>query len=202
MRAKWRLGGRGEKGHGCPRRARSVGMARAPTARMHALLFGLKRAWHGSLRTTRRALAAVGLTAARFDLLYAVQARDPRLAVTQREIRKTLGVNRTTVSRMLGSLEALGLVTRERAAYGDRRTRTVRLTEQGRRRIRVAIGRLIGSGAAQLAVDSAVVGPPWGVWYDASACLDASEVLESFLQRIRHAFGDFATLLYRWHPDD
>jgi DNA-binding MarR family transcriptional regulator len=148
----------------------------------------------------------VGLTAARFDLLYAVQARDPRLAVTQREIRKTLGVNRTTVSRMLGSLEALGLVTRERAAYGDRRTRTVRLTEQGRRRIRVAIGRLIGSGAAQLAVDSAIAGlpcsPPGRSWYDESACLDASDVLGSFLQGIRRAFGDFATLCYPWHPDD
>ena len=40
---------------------------------MHAIFFGLKRAHHGTLRITRRALIALGLTAARFDLLYAVQ---------------------------------------------------------------------------------------------------------------------------------
>jgi MarR family transcriptional regulator for hemolysin len=102
----------------------------------HAIFFGLRRAWHGFLRITRRALATIGLTSARFDLLYVLQRGDGR--VTQRGLRRTLGVNRTTISRMLGSLEALGLVTREKS-YGDRRTREVRLTEEGRRRIRVAV---------------------------------------------------------------
>ena len=165
---------------------------------MHAILFGLKRAWHGSLRTTRHALAAVGLTAARFDLLYAAHAHEPFGSITQRKLRQTLGVNRTTVSRMLGSLEALGLVTRERA-YGDRRTRLVLLTAKGRSRIRRAIARLIGSGAAQLAVDCAVTGEPW---FDEMACLYASDAFEAFLRRIRSAFGDGATLHYPWHPDD
>ena len=99
---------------------------------------------------------------------------------------------------MLGSLEALGLVTRERS-YGDRRTRTVRLTAHGRSRIRRAIARLISSGAAQLAVDCAVTGEPW---FDEMACLFEGDVFESFLRRIRSAFGDRATLHYPWQPDD
>jgi len=165
---------------------------------MHAILFGLKRAWHGSLRTTRHALAAFGLTAARFDLLYAAHARGPLYPITQRQLRHTLGVNRTTVSRMLGSLEALGLVARERD-FGDRRTRVVHLTDRGRSTIRRAIARLMRTGAAQLAVDCAAAG---GSWHSPSACLDESDVLEAFLRRIRGAFRDFATLHYPWHPDD
>jgi DNA-binding MarR family transcriptional regulator len=165
---------------------------------MHAILFGLKRTWHGSLRTTRHPLANLGLTAARFDLLYAAQAHGNYSSVTQRKLRHALGVNRTTISRMLGSLEALGLVTRERS-YGDRRTRTVVLTAQGRSRIRRAIDRLIGSGAAQLVVDSAVTGEPW---FDEMACLYAGDAFESFLRRIRSAFRDRATLYYPWQPDD
>jgi DNA-binding MarR family transcriptional regulator len=165
---------------------------------MHAILFGLKRAWHGSLRTTRHALATLGLTAARFDLLYAARNCGKYGSVTQRSLRRTLGVNRTTISRMLGSLEGLGLVTRERS-YGDRRTRRVSLTNAGRSRIRLAIDLLIGSGAAQLVVDSAVAGEPW---FDEMACLYAGDAFESFLRRIRGAFRDTATLYYPWQPDD
>ena len=165
---------------------------------MHAILFGLKRAWHGSLRTTRHALASLGLTAARFDLLYAADTRDRFGSITQRKLRQMLGVNRTTVSRMLGSLEALGLVTRERA-YCDRRTRRVTLTDAGRSRIRLAIDRLIGSGAAQLVVDCAVAGEPW---FDEMACLYQGDIFESFLRRIRSTFRDRATLYYPWQPDD
>jgi hypothetical protein len=38
---------------------------------MHAVFLGLKRAWLSSLHRTRADFAAFGLTAARFDLLYA-----------------------------------------------------------------------------------------------------------------------------------
>ena len=184
---------------GLPPGARRAAARHVPLlAGMHAILFGLKRAWHGSLRTTRHALASLGLTAARFDLLYAAHACNPDCPITQRELRRTLGVNRTTVSRMLGSLEALGLVTRERS-YGDRRTRLVSLTDAGRSRIERAIDRLIGSGAAQLVVDSAVAGEPW---FDEMACLYAGDAFESFLYRIRGAFRDRATLCYPWQPDD
>jgi hypothetical protein len=39
---------------------------------MDATFFSLKRAFHGTLRLTRVTLAKLGLTAARFDLLYAL----------------------------------------------------------------------------------------------------------------------------------
>jgi DNA-binding MarR family transcriptional regulator len=173
---------------------------------MHAIFFGLKRAWHGSLRISRRALAAMGLTAARFDLLYELQGGAPPHSVTQRRLRLTLGVNRTTISRMLTSLESLGFVKREKPSYGDRRTRTVELTELGLRRIRLAIRSLIGEGVAQLAVDSAIAGgpnaDPGTMAHNDFACLLSCEVLESFLNGMRRTYGDFATLHYPWHPDD
>src|SRR4029077_5764769 len=97
---------------------------------MHAIVFGTKRAFHGALRVTRKPLLSLGLTAARFDLLSALRTRAPvetacGAMVLQSELRRM-------VSRMLRSLEALGLVTRSRPQYVDRRQRVVSLTERGR----------------------------------------------------------------------
>ena len=165
---------------------------------MNALFFGLKRAHHGALRITRRALLRLGLTAARFDLLYVVNESGSGRRVLQRGLRRALGVSAPTVSRMVDSLEALGLVQRERCSV-DRRMRYVRLTEAGRRCIRKAIRRFVRSGWAQLAVDGALDPERW---YDESECLYATDVCESTLRRFRRAYGDVATLHYRWHPDD
>jgi DNA-binding MarR family transcriptional regulator len=165
---------------------------------MNTIFFGLKRAFQGTLRVSRSALGACGLTAARFDLLYALYKR-PLGAETQRTITRELGVSRSTVSRMLGSLEALGIVAR-RHVSGDRRQRWVALTDAGRSRIGRAVFRLYRSGSAQLAVDSALGGERW---YDyESDCFFAMGALNDMLNRVRRAFADFATLYYRWHPDD
>ena len=176
---------------------------------MHAIFFGLKRAWHGSLRVTRHALAALGLTAARFDLLYAI-GKNP--IATQRELRLILGVNRTTISRLLGALENLGLLTRTRVQHGDRRTKHVDLTEKGRRRVRIAVGRMIRTGAAKLALDCGLAGQERenaatgevqaGAWFDEEESFRACGALESHLVNLRSSYGDFATLVYPWHPDD
>jgi DNA-binding MarR family transcriptional regulator len=162
---------------------------------MNQIFFGMKRAYHGVLRITRSALAKLGLTAARFDLMFVVhQQRD----VTQRDLRRELGVSAATVSRMLKSLESIGLLRRERASW-DRRQRLVRLTEAGGRRIRSAIRHFIKWGAAQLMVDSALCPEDW---YDDAACLTAMDAFDGFLDNIREAYGDSAALYYRWHPDD
>jgi hypothetical protein len=50
---------------------------------MNAITFATKRAYHAFLRLTRRGLAAVGLTAARFDMLLAAQRRVLRAALRQ-----------------------------------------------------------------------------------------------------------------------
>jgi hypothetical protein len=61
----------------------------------------------------------------------------------------------------------------------------------------------IDSGWAQLALDTAFdLGHPGGRWSDDAHCLVEMATLEGLLQRIRDTFGDFATLYYRWHPDD
>jgi DNA-binding MarR family transcriptional regulator len=162
---------------------------------MNAIFFGLKRAHHSVLRITRSALASFGLTAARFDLMYVVHERR---GVRQRALRRSLGVSAPTVSRMVASLEELGLLRRE-PTFGDRRQRTVRLTVAGRRRIRRAIRRLIHWGTAQLAVDSALCRTRW---HDDMKCLAAMETCEHTLKAFRRAYRDRATLYFRWHPDD
>jgi DNA-binding MarR family transcriptional regulator len=151
---------------------------------MHAIFFGLKRAHHGALRITRDVLARMGLTAARFDMLYALQSQR-RAGMLQSEVRRILGVCRATASRMLASLEELGLVKREPYPH-DRRQRLVLLTERGRERIGYAHQQMIGSGWAQLAVDSALGGTHW---YDKKECLAATLLVDGVLDRVRRAFS-------------
>lgn len=176
------------------------GMDRAEAVLMHAIFFGLKRAHHGTLRLARSALAALGLTAARFDLLYALKRSSG--AVIQSALRKVLGVSRATVSRMLASVEELGLVRRTISAE-DRRQKLVELTTKGRWRIAFAHRHLTRSGWAQLAVDSALGGRDSEYrWYDEADCVQATGSLQVLLGRIRHAFHDQATLDYPWGPDE
>jgi DNA-binding MarR family transcriptional regulator len=162
---------------------------------MNQIFFGLKRAHQGVLRITRSALAKLGLTAARFDLMYVVHQKQD---ATQRELRGELGVSAATVSRMLKSLEAIGLLRRQRAPW-DRRQRLVRLTEAGRLCIRSAIRHFIKWGAAQLMVDSALCPECWN---DDAACLTAMDAFDGYLRSVRDAYGEGAALYYPWDPDD
>jgi DNA-binding MarR family transcriptional regulator len=167
---------------------------------MHIIFFGLKRAHHATLRLTRHSLASLGLTAARFDLLYAVKQR--RKGVTQSALRKLLGVCRATVSRMLGSLEKLGLVRRSISAF-DRRRKVVELTNRGKWRVARAHHEFVRSGWAQLAVDSALGAEGRSYrWYDEDDCIEATSLLDGLLRSVREGFGDRATLQYPWDPDE
>ncbi len=167
---------------------------------MHAIFFGLKRAHHGTLRITRDVLATMGLTAARFDMLYAVKRRRRR-GILQSALQRALGVCRATVSRMLASLEELRLVTRK-VYEQDRRQRLVELTTLGRWRIAFAHRHITRSGWAQLAVDSALGGEGREhLWCDTAACIAACSRLDGMLDRLRRAFFDRATLYYPWNPD-
>jgi DNA-binding MarR family transcriptional regulator len=167
---------------------------------MHRIFFGLKRAHQGTLRITRGVLAALGLTAARFDLLYAVKKSSGD--VVQSALRRVLGVSRATVSRMLASLEELGLVRRS-VSERDRRQRLVELTTKGRWRIAFAHRQLTRSGWAQLAIDSALAGKYAKFhWCDEDACLDATASLDVVLGDLRDGFYDFATLDYPSGPQE
>jgi DNA-binding MarR family transcriptional regulator len=176
---------------------------------MHAIFFGLKRAFHSTLRVTRRMLTRIGLTAARFDMLFALPHEGRRVGdgMWQSELRRQLGVSRPTVSRMLASLEELGLVLRNRDSK-DRRQVFVALTEAGKALIRNAERIFIRSGYIQLAVDTALGAEAAGApatsngWYDEFGCLKESEALGDVLDKVRSEFGDFAQLVYGWHLDD
>ena len=166
---------------------------------MNAMVFATKRAFHGALRVTRKPLGAMGLTAARFDLLYALWSSNRKSAVStlQSELRRVLGVSASVVSRMLQSLEALGLVTRCRSAH-DRRQRKVSLTERGLARIREAHQALVR--AVKRLVCVAIC---FGKHRDADQRFIHMATLESYLSSLRKQFGDRATLYYPWgHPDD
>ena len=143
----------------------------------------------------RHALARHGLTAARFDMLYAVRERGD---LPQCELRRALGVSGATVSRMVTSLVELGLLARKTTSE-DLRLRIVRLTKAGRRCIGKAIRRFITWGAAQLAVDSALCPARW---HDAKRCARAQHRLERPLDRIRRAYRDVANLYRPWSPED
>jgi DNA-binding MarR family transcriptional regulator len=171
---------------------------------MNAQFFGLKRAFHATLRLTRASLAKIGLTSARFDLLYALPHGRDRFCRTMRQsaLRGKLGVSRPTVSRMLASLEELKLVRRTRDRF-DRRQLVVELTHRGWTLIRMAVRHFIDSGWTELALDSALGRDrPGERWCDDGYCLAETDNLDGLLLRIRHAFGDLATLSYPWHPDD
>ena len=165
---------------------------------MHNVFFGFKRVHHATLGLTRNILKRMGLTAARFDLLYAL--KDSRLGMLQSRLRRLLGVSRTTVSRMLASLEQLGLLTRKRS-WSDRRTRDVRLTNRGRSTIVFAHRVFTRSGWAQLAVDSALGTQGQFRWYREGDCIQATALFDGLLRHYREAFLDRATLRYPWDPE-
>jgi DNA-binding MarR family transcriptional regulator len=167
---------------------------------MHAAFFGLKRAYWGSLRVTRKPLAALGLTAARFDLLYVLREA-PCPPVAQRAIHRKLGVTPPVVSRMLKSLYELGLVRRERRP-GDRRQWLISLTARGRFAIRDAVDRFIRRGRVERIVEHGLCPAMTPGLEREDAAFLAMTDLETLLDNLREGFRARGTLYYPWHPDD
>jgi DNA-binding MarR family transcriptional regulator len=171
---------------------------------MHEIFFGTKRAFHGALRVMRKPLHSMGLTAARFDLMSALATYHAEVEsrcgvrMLQSKLRRILGVSASVVSRMLQSLEALSLVTRERLECRDRRQLEVSLTERGLACIRDARRALLR--AAGRLVCTAIC---FGKHRDPGQRFHHLATLESYLSALREYFGDGATLYYPWgHPDD
>jgi len=91
------------------------------------------------------------MTPARFDLLYCVRqvglslGAKPRASrlfgIEQAALGRALGLQRSTVSKMLKRLEGMGWVERS-PATDDRRQKYVRLSEEGLRRIWRAMRRV------------------------------------------------------------
>ena len=169
---------------------------------MNEITFGTKRAFQGFVRFTRKPLATMGLTAARFDMMWALltpRHLDMRWPwKRQSDVRRWLGVSAPVVSRMLKALEALGLVVREREEKRDRRQIRVRLTEAGERCIRAA-GRVMIRAMRRLVFEAIC----FGAHRDPNRRLINMDALEGYLRSLRKTFGDTARLSFPWgHPDD
>jgi hypothetical protein len=136
------------------------------------------------------------LTAARYDVLYALQSHGGELR--QSELRDLLGVTGATISRMLRALERLRVLWRQRD-WLDRRRLIVRLTDLGDLWIYWADRRL--RQEVSLAIDGAL---NCGRLDDEDGCLWAKLRFDEYLTGLREAFGDRASLIVHpgWHPDD
>jgi DNA-binding MarR family transcriptional regulator len=167
---------------------------------MHALFFGMKRAFHGTLRILRKPLKGYGLTAARFDLLFVLSSSCSQSA-RQSMLRRELGVTAPTVTRMVKSLEALGLVSTKRDSF-DRRQRIVQLTKTGLDRIRAAIECFIQGRVAKRILDRALGRHGLRGHSRGHAIFLRMCDFEHLLGCIREMCGDSAKLHYPWHPDD
>jgi len=103
---------------------------------MHALMFQLKRAHLSAIKGARALSYRTGLTPARHDVMTAItRFGNGEGDEYQSRISQTLGLSRTTISRMVRRLVDLGLLSRRRSPH-DRRTFLVRLTREGARRWR------------------------------------------------------------------
>ena len=168
---------------------------------MHAAFFGLKRAYWGSLGTTRKKLTAMGLTAARFDLLYILRKALWGFPLLQRSLHRKLGCTPPVISRMLKSLRELGLVTRSRCATDTRRC-LVGLTVTGRLLIDRAIRYfMIRRRADRIVQQGLCPAMPPGL-ERRNAAFKEMCVLEPILDHLREGFHAGGTLDYPWHPDD
>jgi DNA-binding MarR family transcriptional regulator len=167
---------------------------------MHALFFGTKRAFHATLRILRKPLKTFGLTSARFDLLWILHSSYDASA-RQSELRKKLGVTAPTITRMVKSLETLGVVRRERDRH-DRRQRIVQLTREGLARIRAAIECFMRGRVPRKILDRAFGRLGVRGMKPAAVIFQRMCEYEDLLRCMRDMCGDTARLHYDWHPDD
>jgi DNA-binding MarR family transcriptional regulator len=161
---------------------------------MNAIIFGVKKAYHGCLRVMRKPLLSLELTSARGDMLSALLRRKQDFRwVPQRYLGEVLHVSAPVVSRMLRSLEELGWVVRERCPV-DRRQKWVALTDKGREIIENA-HKTLKRPAMRLMSEAVSVGR------GRDPFLNLCD-FESYLLCIRREFFDTSSILYPWHPDD
>ncbi|MEZ4259524.1 MAG: MarR family transcriptional regulator [Polyangiaceae bacterium] len=113
---------------------------------MLELLFSFKRVYLTGQRHLIAALRAYGLTPARLDVMRMVLEG----IRTQRDLRRALGIARSTISRMLTSMEKRGLIVRTSRAP-QRATKRVAIAAGVEQRIREALDLLRPAVAAALA---------------------------------------------------
>ncbi len=116
---------------------------------MEEVFVSLKQAANEALIAQNQMTKEFGLTPARFDVLFALKEFSdelPTMTMTQYELRDMFRVTAPVISRMLRSLEKLGLVRRGPRTRKYRTSRLVHLTERGRALIKRAAKRIVFNG--------------------------------------------------------
>lgn len=113
---------------------------------MNPIFYGIKRAYHASLRLSHQALRPLGITPARLDMLRCIEKLEDAF---QCEIADALGIRPSTTSRMLKSLLELELIHKER--FDEyRRASIVTLSKKGEALLRLVEQSVAASGMADL----------------------------------------------------
>ena len=162
---------------------------------MHQLLFSLKRTHLRALAFQRHAIRPYPLTPARFDMLFAMR-KHAGTHFKQSDLRRLLGINRATTSRMVRSLEKLGFLERKIYPY-DRRQRLIRLTKEGTRVLETVEYEVVDYGMIDFGVTHSFAVK----WYSEDAVCELLD-LEDRFHYARGQLFDGATFYYDWHPDN
>jgi DNA-binding MarR family transcriptional regulator len=170
---------------------------------MDPIFFGLKRAFHSTLRVSRRDFQEIALTPARMDILHALfRAHRRDRPMWQSTLRRILGYTaRSTLTQMLKAIEALTWIRRKRSPH-DARQLEIELTEAGREQIKKAYLRFFPGWSLDA--------PRWAKgWPTPSAdeCtaweayVDKIGRLDKILSNVRFALRDTGSLRHRWNYD-
>jgi DNA-binding MarR family transcriptional regulator len=168
---------------------------------MDRIFFGLKRAYHSTLRISRRDFKDIDLTPARMDILHVLYNRGRRLTIWQSTLRRIVGYTaRSTMSEIMKSLERLGLVRRTQSQQSKRQL-DVEITDAGWSRLSRAYGRFFPGWVHDA--------PAWAKkWKPDREEQQAWKVfvakmgrLERILLKIRFALRDTGCVRYRWYSD-
>ena len=171
---------------------------------MDPAFYGLKRAYHSTLRLSRRDFKELGNTAARMDILHALynRGRPWKRPLWQSTLRRIIGYTaRSTMTEILQALEKLLWIRRKRSE-DDRRQLEVELTAMGRNELQWAYARFDYGWP--------LVGPSWATdwgpttdaedeaWY---AFVGKARRLDKILLDVRFALRDTGSVRYLWFGD-
>ena len=140
---------------------------------MDQAFFTLKRAHHATLKFSRRVLAQFEMTPARLDFLQAIALGE----CTQLDLRSRLGLSKASISEMLGELEKMGLVGRERCG----RTKVVWLAPRGMEVFRRVLKTCVVNACVATAINVVLARGDWN-----------RGALTGVCWYMRDAFGDTA----------
>jgi DNA-binding MarR family transcriptional regulator len=171
---------------------------------MDPVFYALKRAFHSTLRISRRDFKAIGNTAARMDILHALynRGRPWKRPMWQSILRRIIGYTaRSTISELLKELEAL-LWVRRKQSLEDKRQVEVELTDTGRKKLREAYWRFSGAWPLEAPIRAKGWREPVATERQAwSGYLHKLGRLARSLFNIRVALRDTGCVHYRWLDD-